>query len=143
MKPEFVKALKKVQEELPTLSKNADNPFFKSKYVPLEEVIKVVVPILNRNGFVIIQQLASIGEQPALRTRLIHESGEELNEVGVMVLKETNPQAQGSAITYARRYAVMALLGLVGDEDDDANKATFRKEKVKPIGAEAQDAFGL
>jgi len=145
MSTEFVTALIKVQEELPKLEKNADNPFFKSKYVPLEEVITKIVPILNKHGFAIVQQLSSVDGKPALRTRLIHVTGEELDETGVVVMKMEDPQAQGSAITYNRRYAIMALLGLVGDVDDDANKATMPpKEKLNGIDTSAEkDAFAL
>jgi uncharacterized protein (DUF3820 family) len=61
---------------------------------------------------------------PALETRLIHaESGEQITSHMPLVLTKQDPQSQGSALTYARRYALLAILGLVGDEDDDASRA--------------------
>lgn len=118
-------ALLYVQSELPKLKKDKNNPFFKSKYVPLEQVIEVVLPILNKHGIVLVQTPTTLGGQPALKTILWHVSDEKVEDTMLLSSKTPNdPQAQGSAITYARRYALMSLLGLIGDEDDDGNRAS-------------------
>src|SRR3990167_341195 len=108
-----------VQAEFPKLKKDADNPFFKSKYVALEQVIETITPILNKHSLFFMQMPTVLESQPALRTRIQHLNGEFAEDTMLLSAKATDPQAQGSAITYARRYSLMSMLGLIGDEDDD------------------------
>ncbi|MDP9192323.1 MAG: ERF family protein [Acidobacteriota bacterium] len=108
------------QKEMPKLQKTALNPFYHNKYVPLESVLEAALPILNAHNFVLIQTPSSIGGQPALTTRLLHVSGDEISAQMLLCTKDDGPQAQGSGITYARRYALLATLGLTADVDDDA-----------------------
>lgn len=85
-----------------------------------------MLPVLSSLGLVLVQSPSSLDGEPALTTRLIHvETGEELSDTMPLMLAKDDPQGQGSAITYARRYALMSTLGLVADEDNDA-------EGVKP-----------
>jgi hypothetical protein len=117
-------ALVAVQGEMPALKKTANNPFFKSKYVDLATVMENILPILSRNGIALTQFVSNIDGQSALTTTLVHTSGEYMSAQMPLLLPKNDPQGQGSAITYARRYGAMAALGIVADEDDDGNKAS-------------------
>lgn len=119
---EIWKALLEVQKEAPALQKDGLNPHFKSSYVTLETVMQTVLPILNRWGVVLVQ---ATDHNDHLITRLVHaESGSEVESRMRMVPGKDDAQGYGSAMTYARRYAVMGMLGLVADADDDGNAAS-------------------
>jgi hypothetical protein len=137
MKKEMFDALLKVQVALPKLEKTASNPFYKSKYVPLESVLDAVLPVLHKNGFVLLQKVTNLqgmGDAVgALETTLEHSSGESVTSVMPLDSKENNPQAQGSAITYARRYALVSLLGLATESDDDGNASSKTKAEYEDI----------
>lgn len=124
---ELAQALVALQADLKPVSKSAVNPFFKSKYAPLPEVMESIQPILAKHKLAISQPLANLDGKPAIKTILIHESGEFLEEVSPLFLNKEDAQSHGSAITYARRYGVMSLLGIVSDEDDDGNSASSPK----------------
>ena len=117
--------------------KGKDNPFFKSKYVPLDAVIDAVAPALRDHKIVIMQQTDTEEGRTVLITKLIHESGEWIAGRYPVHPIKSDPQAEGSALTYARRYALMALVG-IAPEDDDGNSATAAV--AKPI-TEGQIAF--
>lgn len=117
-------ALVAFQADLTPVSKSATNPFFKSKYAPLPEVMEAIQPLLAKHKLAIIQLVTNIDGVSALNTIVLHESGQKLEAIQPLLLTKQDPQAQGSAITYARRYGVMSALGIVADEDDDGNKAT-------------------
>ena len=118
---ELAKALVKFHSVMGKVSKDAKNPFFKNKYASLSNIIEAVTKPLNDNGLSVLQ-LPSI---EGLTTLLLHESGEWISSVSGTPSKDvTNPQALGSAITYARRYALGAILSLNIDEDDDGQKAS-------------------
>lgn len=106
---------------------DAKNPHFKSSYITLNKVLEVVVPLLRERGILLSQPLGALPAappSPALVTRFIDtESGEAYEEVVPLVLEKQTPQGLGSAITYFRRYGILSALGLVGDEDDDAEAA--------------------
>lgn len=115
-------ALAKAQTEFPLVKKTENNPFFKSKYAGLPQVLEVVLPILHKNGLTISQSPCSEGNNVGVKTKIIHaESGEIMEESFVMPLAKADPQGAGSAITYGRRYALISMLGLNVDEDDDGN----------------------
>jgi hypothetical protein len=122
---ELAAALVKAQGELPTVGKDSTNPFFKSKYADLAAVIKAASPVLAKHGLAVSQHVTT-GEDGGSRlaTWLLHESGQYICEAMPLLLPKEDPQGQGSAITYARRYSYMAVLGLVADEDDDGNRAS-------------------
>lgn len=121
---ELAKALLAVQKEMPKAKKTADNPFFKSKYAPLDEVMPLALETLSKHDIAVSQLVTRIDNQSALETTLMHSSGQFISAVQPLVLDKNNPQGQGSAITYARRYAIMSAIGMVADEDDDGNKAS-------------------
>ena len=121
----LAKALHAVQKEAPKLQKDSINPHFKNKYVGLDSLVPVVLPIANKHGLVILQPPSTVDGAPALTTRLIHAaSGESIEYTMPLLLDKQNSQGLGSAITYARRYSLMAVLGLVADEDDDGQAAS-------------------
>ena len=122
-------ALCKFQATIGKVSKEANNPFFKSKYASLANILDTIQKPLSECGLA----FAQLPDDDALTTILIHsESGEWLQASYKMpVAKQNDPQAMGSAITYARRYALGAILGLNIDDDDDAEKAMGRQSVAK------------
>jgi hypothetical protein len=125
-------ALLEVQRNLPTVAKTVDNTFFKSKYADLEAIVKAVYPILHANDIVVIQipefgYVGAEGSQDSLRTVLRHVPSGSQVESSILLHKCDDSQKQGAAITYARRYALVSLLGLVTEPDDDGNAASGKK----------------
>ena len=110
---EFHKAVGKIK-------KDAKNPFFKSSYATLSQILDVINTPLTDNGLNVVQMPSGDG----LNTILLHKSGQYIGDSFNLMPVKNDPQAQGSAITYARRYALGAILSLNIDEDDDGNKAT-------------------
>lgn len=126
-------ALIGAQAEFGAVAKDADNPFFKSKYADLPAVKAAAQPVLTKHGLGVIQEPGyfKLGEKvyDTLATTVIHTSGQSCKSVMVLRPVKSDPQAQGSAITYAKRYAFMAVLGLVADDDDDGNAASGQTRK--------------
>ena len=120
---ELAAALCAAQGEFGAVPKESQNPFFKSTYAALPDVVKHATPILTKHGLA-ISQFMSPGD--TLTTYLLHQSGQFICYTAELHLVKDDPQAQGSAVTYARRYAYMAALGLVADNDDDGNAASNR-----------------
>ena len=125
---ELCTALIAAKAEFKPIKKTALNPFFKSKYATLEMVIEATDPALCKSGLSIIQLVN--GEN--LETVLIHTSGEWIASETALKAVKQDPQAQGSAITYARRYALSAILGVASEEDDDGNAGTKPTPKPAP-----------
>lgn len=129
-------ALLKAQQDIGTALKTASNPYFKSSYADLSAVIDAVKEPLNKHGIAFLQAVdkGESGEMPVIDTILLHESGQYLStRTPVFCAKPNDPQAFGSGITYSKRYALQALLGLP-TEDDDGNAATPKngKPETKP-----------
>jgi hypothetical protein len=124
-------ALLKAQKAIGAAKKDSVNPFFKAKYADLGAVMEVCKEPLNENGIAILQPIVSNGDVYVLTT-LLHESGEFISsQLKIAAKQEHDPQAQGSAITYARRYALQSLLS-IPSEDDDGEKAMRRDAPAKP-----------
>jgi hypothetical protein len=128
-------ALVKAQKSMGKALKDSSNPFFKSKYADLTSVWDACRDALTDNGLSVVQVTDQTdGSVVSLRTMLLHDSGEKIEGVLVMKPKDDSPQGIGSAITYARRYALAAMVG-VCPEDDDAEAAQGRRdhgEQPKP-----------
>lgn len=126
---ELAKALAQAQGKFTAIPKTEQNPFFKSKYAGLPTVVEVAAPILSELGLSIAQFIGHNEHGDTLTTWLLHESGQFIS--GEMQLHpiKNDPQGQGSAITYARRYSYMSVLGLVADDDDDGNAGTKAANK--------------
>lgn len=126
--PNLAVALAKARSEFPELTFDSTNPHFKNRYLSLKGLLNAIKPVLAANDLLIVQTVSNTGgpqPAPALTTRLIHlPSNEYIEDTMLLSAVKTDPQAQGSAVTYARRYAVVTLLDLVADEDDDGNAAS-------------------
>lgn len=122
----IAKALLKVQKDITNPVNTATNPFFKSKYAPLNDILNLVRPLLTRNGILMTQNIGTDDEgRPYVQTILIHESGEHLETDKLTVkLDKNSVQGVGSAITYIRRYQLSAMLGISSEDDDDANQVS-------------------
>lgn len=120
-------ALVAAQGEFEAVSKTAANPFFKSRYADLPSVVAAAAPILASHGLAVTQPLDHDADGDLAWTIVLHKSGQYIGSAMRMRPVKNDPQAQGSAATYARRYGYMALLGLVADEDDDGNAASRSK----------------
>lgn len=131
-------AMLAVAGEVGTLPKDKLNPAFRSKFTPLDTIVETVNPILCTHGLV-WTALPGRGDdgKPVLKYRLGHApSGETLDGEMELLLVKNDPQGQGSAITYARRYALCAVLNLVADEDDDGNGgSTPPRSAAKPAAS--------
>lgn len=127
-------ALLAAQKTVANVAKSATNPHFKSKYVPLDELLPACKAALNEQGVVFIQgtEPSESGEVLHLTTRLLHSSGEWIESTLTMKPVKADPQGIGSCITYARRYALAAICGVASEEDDDANAASTEPAKSKP-----------
>lgn len=127
---EIATALLKAQSEMSNPVKGSSNPYFKSRYADLNAVREAVIPVLNQHGITVIQPMVSIDGKNYIKTVLLHESGETIESITEIIYAKTNDaQAQGSGITYARRYGLQSLV-CVGAEDDDGNKASAPERKA-------------
>lgn len=137
-----MKALIAAQAEMgASVTKDSKNPFFKSTYATLNAVLETVVPVLNAHKIFVGQlpALEANGEQ-VIVTTLTHESGQFMNStMRVTLAKMNDPQAAGSGISYARRYALMSMLSL-GAEDDDGEAAMGRQKTYTPPPAKSTPA---
>ena len=122
---ELAAALSKAQGEMKSAALDTVNPFFKSKYASLASVMAACRAALAANGLSIIQP-TRMDENGIiiLCTTMLHESGEWVGSEYPIVPDKNTPQALGSAMTYARRYTLSAMIGVVADEDDDGNSAS-------------------
>jgi len=120
-------ALLKAQSEMSNPKKGATNPFFKSKYADLNAIREAVIPILNANGISVLQPIVHFENKNFVKTILLHESGELMESLTEIIYnKQNDAQAQGSGISYARRYSLQSFV-CVGADDDDGQKAVQAK----------------
>ncbi len=129
-------ALVKAQKAFGPALKTSTNPHFKSKYADLAACIEAVIDALNDQGIALIQQSHECADGVTIETPFIHESGETLSGGKLHVpASKQDPQGYGSAMTYARRYALQAACG-IAPEDDDGNRAVASpKPAEKPSRA--------
>lgn len=161
-------ALSELQSRMSTVNKSAANPFFKSKYTPLEDIVDSIRPHLRDLGLSFMQggvltddtvsstEGLSVLSRMVLVTKIMHKSGQWIESFFPLdAVKDKNgvitPQAWGSASSYARRYGLQAAFGITtGDVDDDGNLASgnevvqIAREAMapKPLGAPAPAATG-
>lgn len=130
---ELATALAKAQGEMKNAGKTSDNPFFKSKYADLAEILNAVREPLSKYGLSISQLYDGMGvpdKTITVTTLLMHSSGQYISNSANYPVAKADIQGVGSAITYARRYSLAAILGL-SQEDDDGN-AACRPEATEP-----------
>lgn len=136
---EISAALAKAQGQIENAIKDSSNPFFKSKYADLTSVWAACRKQLSENGLSVIQSPEESSHGISVVTMLCHSSGQWIRSKYSMPCDSSKltPQVIGSAITYARRYALSAMVGIAPHDDDDGNEAskkpTTNIEKLKPF----------
>ena len=115
-----------LQQEIGTISKDAKNPFYKSRYFDINSLIKQLQPLLNKHRLLLLQPI----EEDIVYSKLICVDGTGATISGLKLPVIADPQKLGSCITYYRRYTLSSLLGLQA-EDDDANAASGVTEEQK------------
>lgn len=128
----IIPALIKVQGEITNVAKNADNPFFKSKYADLPAIIEHSRDILCKNDLVVVQTNEPNDSGVVIVTTIYHSSGEWIQGKLRLTPTKNDPQQCGSAITYGRRYGLAAILN-ISQEDDDGNSASKKQIAPEPI----------
>lgn len=121
-------AIVKAQGELNTVAKDATNPHYRSRYATLHGIVESTRETLRKHGLAVVQTFGQTdGTYIDLTTTLLHESGEWMS--GILTVRPAKPDAQGigSAATYARRYSLSAIIGIVTDDDDDGNIASAQQ----------------
>ena len=123
---ELNKALANFHKELKQPMKDANNPFFKSKYVPLENVVEAIDDVAPKFGLTYSQYPVTTDDgKVGISTVLLHERGEFIEYPPATTKPDKNtPQGVGSALTYMRRYSLSAVFGITSDQDDDGNEAS-------------------
>jgi hypothetical protein len=120
--------------------KTSENPHFRSRYADLSACVEAVIDSLHKNGFALMQKTHECESGVAVETILMHESGEQISG-GILRVpaSKQDPQGYGSALTYARRYSLMAVCG-IAPEDDDGNAASKPKKPMQiPANTAGQD----
>ena len=128
----FVKAL----GELRNVAKNAVNPHFRNRYASLDAILDDVRPILAAHNLGLSQEPLFEDGKAGVVTRIIHSSGEYRASILLLPVKDQTAQGVGSALTYAKRYAISSILGITADDDDDGELAS--KPAVAKIGLKAE-----
>jgi len=129
---QIASALVKAQKAFGPALKTSSNPHFKSRYADLAACVEAVVDSLNDNGIALIQQTHECEDGVTVETVFVHESGETFSAGRLHVpAAKQDPQGYGSALTYARRYSLMAACG-IAPEDDDGNAAS-KKRDPQPV----------
>ena len=129
---EISKALVEAQKAMTGAKMDSTNPFFKSKYADLSSVWEACRKPLTDNGLSVAQICDTVEGQSVIETTLLHTSGEWISGRYLLTPVKLDPQSVGSSITYARRYALAAMVGIC-PEDDDAESTMDRKISSKSV----------
>ena len=119
------------QKKVSAISKDSVNPFFHSKYFDVNTVIDTIKPILNEVGLVVVQPVGILGEKNVLLTK-VYDGEQEVLSSQIILPEITDVQKFGATMTYFRRYALVSLLLLQGEDDDDGN-STPKPKTEKPV----------
>lgn len=138
--PELAAAFHAAQSQVRNAKKDSKNPHFKSNYADLASVWDACREALHSNGLAVMQSAGPLHEDGklvgiAMDTTIVHVSGAGMTTTCVVPARNSSPQDYGSAITYARRYGLANMVGVVADDDDDGNKATANDRKAVQIKA--------
>lgn len=128
-------ALAFAQAELNNPVFDSKNPHYKSLYASLASVRNAVIPVLAKHGLSVIQDVSAVDGGVVCVQMLLHKSGQWIRTAGLKVpFDKANAHGYGSATTYARRFSLMALVCVVGDDDDDGNAVSIQaqQKKVEP-----------
>lgn len=129
-------ALISAQAEISNPKNTAVNPYFKSNYAPLNDILNYVKPILKKHGLGVVQDVSLVEDRVTVSTMIIHESGEYILQTGASAKPDKDTaQGAGSAITYLRRYSLSAALNISSEDDNDGNSANKPQanEPKKPV----------
>lgn len=129
-------ALAAFQKEVAGVTKDGKNPHFNSKFATLDNVIATIKQPMAKNGL----SYSQLPDGAGLTTILMHKSGEWISATATMMFDKATAQGAGSAYTYWRRYGLLAITGLAGDEDDDGNEASRPKSRydTTPVPDDAE-----
>jgi len=142
-KPTFFEDYQKLMEDVTGLTKDKLNPFFKSKFVPLKDILTEAKRVCLKNNFIFYQttgdtvlgvETQSLGME--LKTTLEHISGKKIeSEIPIITKDQTDPQKVGAGLTYMRRYSLTCILGIqeLDDDGQKASKATTPKPTIEKI----------
>jgi hypothetical protein len=135
---EIASALVKAQKAFGPALKTSTNPAFRSKYAKLENCIDAVIDALNDNGIMLTQQTHLCEDGVIIETMFLHESGEQLS-AGKLHVPATKHDAQGygSALSYARRYSLLAACGIAAEDDDGEAASKPKAAPAKPVAQPA------
>lgn len=130
---ELASALAKAQGEIKNASKDSSNPHFKSRYADLASVWQACREPLSKHGLAVIQTMSFSGEKPYLVTTLAHSSGQWIRSMIMLPIQKPGPQELGSCLSYCRRYALAAMVGVYQDDDDgeEAEKLVTAQQSYK------------
>lgn len=138
--PELLKALVSAKQNFGEIKKNCINPHLKNKYADLSSILEAINHALLLNNLFLSQESTLSENRIKVITLIFHTSGQWIESEGITVYpKDLTPQSIGSAITYAKRYDLCAILGISADVDDDGNegnegsKTTETKQTYKPV----------
>jgi hypothetical protein len=130
----IAEALVSAQKEIKFATKDSTNPHFKSKYANINSVIEAVKAPLNNNNIAILQSLSPSDDNKLhLTTRLLHSSGEWIEDTAVCPIQKQDPQGLGSAISYIRRYSISSMCALYADDDDGQSAALNAADYLQKI----------
>lgn len=129
----LAEALSAAQAEFASVQLNKSNPHFKSKYADLSAIREATKDPLSKHGIALLQSPSWVDGRVSITTKLLHKSGQWIEgELSIKPERGDTPQAIGSAITYGRRYGLSAMLGIVADEDDDAEGSMKPRPQPAP-----------
>lgn len=126
-------ALVKAHADINAVAKNASNPFFKSKYATLDAVVDAVKKPLLEQGIVVTQGVQDAAEGVAIETMLLHSSGQWISSTLRLPATKEDAQGYGSAISYGRRYGLMAICNVPAEDDDGNAAAATAPSRITPV----------
>ncbi len=135
---ELVKALCKAQAEFKPFVKRGYNPHFKSQYALLEDILESTRPALAKYGLLITQLASSTPTMAGITTILAHESGEWFKSLLLLPARDATAQGLGGCITYARRYALAAILNVDSETDDDGQGVSHQAPQTQNTSPQPQ-----
>lgn len=134
---DLITAISSTQGEIEIAIKERTNPFFNSKYATLDEILSTCREPFKKNNLALSQAPSFVEGRLVLTTRIFHISGQWIESQLSLKPAQDTPQAIGSCITYARRYALASLVGIITEDDDDGHKASDKEtEKEKLLTKE-------
>lgn len=139
---ELASALATAQSQIAVAKKDSVNPHFRSSYADLASCWEACRDALTKNSLSIVQIPSALGKDVTVTTMLLHKSGQFIRGALTMTAQQNTPQAIGSCITYARRYALTSFVGIAPDDDDGnaATQSSSRQQQQKPAQTKQKQA---